>query len=114
FVPTTNVDGALLVTVTPPPQLSLAVTLCKNATIDALEAGIELVHWDEVTTVIFVGQVMTGPVVSLTVIVWVQVALLPHGSTALYVRRTVYRFAQLLLVMTSLTQVTVGVPQVAE
>ena len=114
FVPSGNVDGALLVTVAVPPQLSVAVTPCRNAAIVALEAGTELVHRAKALTVIFVGQVMLGAVVSLTVIVCVQVALLPHGSTALYVRRTVYRFGQVLLVVTSPTQVTVGVPQVAE
>jgi len=114
LVPSENDAGALLVTVAPLPQLSVAVTPFRNAAIAAFDAGTVFVQKDAVTTVIFVGQVMTGAVVSLTVIVCVQVALLPHGSTALYVRRTVYRFGQVLFVMTSPTQVTVGVPQVAE
>jgi hypothetical protein len=94
FVPSGNDDGALLVTVALPPQLSVAVTPCRNAAIVGFVAGTALVHRSKALTVIFVGQVMLGFVVSMTVIVCVQVALLPQASTALYVRRTVNRFGQ--------------------
>ncbi len=39
FVPAGNEDGALLVIVTLPPQLSVAVTPCRNAAIAGLLAG---------------------------------------------------------------------------
>lgn len=47
---------------------------------------------------------------SNTVIVCVQVAELPHASVALYVRVTVKRFVQVMLLVTSFTNVTVAPP----
>jgi hypothetical protein len=73
-----------------------------------------LVQKGETATVMSAGQVMLGFVVSLTVMVCVQVATLPQASTALYVRRIVYLFGQVWLVITSPTKVTVGVLQASE
>ena len=55
------------------PQLSVAVTAPVSA------AGIA----PRLCTVTFIGQVMTGGVVSCTVIVCVQVDMLPQASVAL-------------------------------
>src|SRR5438874_10547535 len=63
-------------TVTAPPQLSLVVTLLVSGT------G----TWLAQLTVRLGGQVMLGGLVSLTVMVCVQAALLPHWSVARYVR----------------------------
>src|SRR5437879_7741186 len=59
-------------TVTAPPQLSLVVTLLGSG------AG----PWLAQLTVKLVGQVRLGGLVSWTVMVWMQVALLPHKSVA--------------------------------
>jgi len=59
-------------TATAPPQLSLVVTLL------VFGAG----TWLEQLTVRLVGHVILGGLISLTVIVWTQVALLPHWSVA--------------------------------
>src|SRR5207249_10812319 len=80
----TNWPGQLLeltespcqLTVTAPPQLSLVVTLLVFGT------G----TWLAQLTVRPVGHEILGGLVSLTVMVWVQVALLPHWSVARYVR----------------------------
>ena len=75
FVPFGNWAGALFEMVGLPPQLSVAVAV-PSATPVAK-------HWPaSVLTVTFDGQVMTGAVVSLTVIVCVQVLLLPQASVA--------------------------------
>src|SRR5438445_12369325 len=82
----TNCPGQLLeliespcqLTVTAPPQLSLVVTLLVSGT------G----TWLAQLTVRPLGQVMLGGVVSVTVMVCVQVAVLPYWSMALYVRVT--------------------------
>src|SRR5439155_11337581 len=58
------------VTVTAPPQASLVVTLL------VFGAGSCVAQ----LSVRLVGQVMLGGLVSWTVMVWVQVALLPHAS----------------------------------
>ena len=60
------------VTLTAPPQASLVVTL--------LVFGVG--SWLAQFSVRLVGQVILGGLVSFTVMVWVQVALLPHGSVA--------------------------------
>jgi hypothetical protein len=65
------ISGAT-VTVEVPPQLSVVVT---DAT---LGAGTWLAH----CTVTFIGQVRAGPILSNTVIIWAQVAELPHASVA--------------------------------
>src|SRR5258708_40030558 len=70
------IESACQLTVTAPPQLSLVVTVLVSGT------G----TWLAQPTVRPVGQVMLGGLVSLTVIVCVQVALLPHWSVARYVR----------------------------
>ena len=72
----TNCPGQLLeliespcqVTVTGPPQESLVITLLVSA------AGTGPAQ----LAVKLLGQVMLGGLVSLTVMVWIQVALLPH------------------------------------
>ena len=56
----------------PPPQPSLAVTKLVSG------AGTS----EAQLTVTGAGQVMVGGVISWTVIVWVQSALLPHASVA--------------------------------
>ena len=66
------VTSAATVTVTPPPQLS-EVTIAFT-----LAAGIALAQ----LTVRFTGQVIAGGVPSKTVIICVQVALLPQRSVA--------------------------------
>ena len=104
----TNWPGQLLeliespcqVTVTAPPQLSLVVTVLMFG------AG----TWLAQLTVRFVGQVMLGGFVSLTVMVWTQLALLPHKSVARYVRLNTNCPAQLLEVIESPCQVTVTAP----
>src|SRR5882724_11337963 len=87
-------------TVTAPPQVSLVVTLL------VFGAG----TWLAQLTVRLLGQVMLGGLVSLTVIVCVQEALLPHWSVARYVRLTTNCPGQLLELMESPCQVTVTPP----
>src|SRR6266571_4724724 len=66
------IESPCQVTVTAPPQLSLVITLLVSG------AG----TWPAQLTVRLVGQVMLGGLVSWTVMVWAQVALLPHRSVA--------------------------------
>src|SRR6266849_5967166 len=66
------IESPCQLTVTAPPQLSLVVTLL------VLGAGTWLLQ----LTVRPVGHVILGGLVSLTVMVCVQVALLPHWSVA--------------------------------
>ena len=66
------ITSAAKVTVTEPPQLSDVMTA------PTLAAGTALAH----ETVMLAGQVMLGAVLSSTVIVCVQVAVLPHTSVA--------------------------------
>jgi len=84
-------------TVTAPPQLSLVVTLL------VFGAG----TWLAQLTVRLLGHVILGGLVSLTVIVWTQVALLPHWSVARYVRLMTNCPAQLLELIESPCQLTV-------
>src|SRR5512141_2231209 len=83
------------------PQLSEATTR------EISGAGTSLTH----SKVRSAGQVIEGGVGSSTVMVWVQEAVLPQESTAWYVR--VMMRGQVPF-HTSLTQVTVGVPQLSE
>ena len=62
------IESPCQLTVTAPPQLSLVVTLL------VLGAG----TWLAQLTVRLLGQVMLGGLVSWTVMVWMQVSLLPH------------------------------------
>src|SRR6266404_4002216 len=62
------IESPCQLTVTAPPQLSLVITLL------VFGAG----TWLAQPTVRLAEQVMLGGLVSLTVIVWTQVALLPH------------------------------------
>src|SRR5713226_1892039 len=94
------IESPCQVTVTVPPQLSLVVTLLVSG------AGTWLVQF----TVRLVGQVRLGGLVSWIVMVWVQVALLPHRSTARYVRLMTNRLAQLLELIESPCQLTVTAP----
>ncbi len=66
------IESPCQVTVTAPPQLSLVTTLLVSG------AGTRLAQ----LTIRLVGQVMLGGLVSWTVMVWAQVALLPHKSVA--------------------------------
>jgi hypothetical protein len=66
------IESPCQLTVTAPPQLSLVVTLL------VFGGG----TWLAQLTVKLVGHWMLGPLVSCTVMVWVQVALLPQESAA--------------------------------
>jgi hypothetical protein len=79
------------ITVVVPPQLSDDVTAAIFA------EGTSPAH----CTVTFAGQVMDGGVSSNTVIVCIQVAVLPHRSVALYVLAIVNLLAQVMFVITS-------------
>src|SRR6266478_179340 len=94
------IESPCQLTVTAPPQLSLVVTLLVSGT------G----TWLAQLTVRLVGQVMLGGLVSLTVMVCVQVALLPHWSVARYVRLMTNCPAQLLELIESPCQLTVTAP----
>jgi hypothetical protein len=85
---------------TVPLQLSLVVT-------DAVfGAG----TFDAQTTVTGAGHEMNGTTLSLTVIIWAHVAVLPQTSVALYVLVTVYLLMQALFDVTSLTKLMLTVP----
>ena len=58
-------------------------------------------------TVIFAGQLITGAMLSFTVIICVQVAKFPDGSVALYVLVIVYLFIQVWFDITSDTKETI-------
>src|SRR2546426_582933 len=104
----TNWPGQLLeliespcqLTVTAPPQLSLVVTLLVSGT------GTWLAQF----TVRPLGQVMLGGLVSLTVMGWIQVALLPHWSAARYVLLMTNWPGQLLELTESPCQLTTTAP----
>src|SRR5438445_7247278 len=104
----TNCPGQLLeliespcqLTATAPPQLSLVVTLL------VFGSG----TWLAQLTVRPLGQVMLGGLVSLTVMLCVQVALLPHWSVARYVRLIINCPGQLLELIESPCQLTVTAP----
>src|SRR5437867_9547647 len=85
---------------TAPPQLSLVVTLLVSG------SG----TWLAQLTVRPVGQEMLGGLVSLTVMLCVQVALLPHWSAARYVRLMINCPGQLLELIESPCQLTVTAP----
>jgi hypothetical protein len=84
-----------------PPQLSVAVTD------DVVAVGIAAAH----VTVVADGQVMLGAMLSFTVMICVQVEVLPQESDTMYLRVMVKRFAQLLLLVTSPTKLTVCTPE---
>lgn len=99
-------------------QLTLLVTSPTNATVtappqlsDALTPVVFCAGTDEEqVTVMLTGQLIVGACVSFTVINCAQVAVLLHKSAALNVRVIVYLLAQLTLLVTSLTNVTVATP----
>src|SRR6266702_4432877 len=78
------IESPCQVTVTAPPQLSLVVTLLVSG------AG----TWLAQLTIRLVGQVRLGGLVSWTVMVWAQVALLPHRWVARSGRLMTTRLAQ--------------------
>jgi hypothetical protein len=94
------IESPCQVTITAPPQLSLVITL--------VIFGVGT--WLAQLTVTFGGQVMLGGLVSLTVMVWMHVALLPHKSVARYVRLNTNCPAQLLAVIESPCQLTLTAP----
>src|SRR5439155_7908410 len=104
----TNCPGQLLeliespcqLTVNAPPQLSLVVTLLVFGT------GTRLAQ----LTVRPLGQEILGGLVSLTVMVWTQVALLPHWSVARYVRLMTNCPGQLLELIESSCKLTTTAP----
>src|ERR1051326_675107 len=67
-----GVAASVNVIVGDPPQLSVAVA------VPVFAGAVESPHCNCLSG----GQVITGEVVSLTVIVWVQVVVLPAGSLA--------------------------------
>jgi hypothetical protein len=97
---TFDVTSLTKLTVTPPLQLSDAVT----------EPGAGCGTWPAHVTVEFAGHEINGATLSLTVMICEHVAVLLHASVALYVRVTVNLFAQLVLLVTSETCVTVTTP----
>src|SRR6266568_2628706 len=94
------IESPCQLTTTPPPQLSLVVTLL------VFGAG----TWLAQPTVRLVGQVMLGGLMSLTVMVWIQVTLLPHWSVARYVRLMTNWPGQLLELIESPCQLTATAP----
>ena len=94
------ITSPIWVIVTVPAQLSVAVTK------EVLGAGTA----EAQLTVTGAGQVITGGVWSFTVIICVHSVKFPHTSVALYVLVMVYLLAQVWLLITSLTWVTVTVP----
>src|SRR5690242_9099833 len=104
----TNCPGQLLelivspcqVTVTAPPQVSLVVTLLVSG------AG----TCPAQVTVKLVGHVRLGGLLSWTLIVCVQLALLPQASVARYVRLMTNWPGQLLELIVSPSQLTVTAP----
>src|SRR4051812_40285985 len=85
-----------------PLQLSVA------ATGNVFAAGTRLAH---VTVTSFGKVVITGAVVSFTVMTWFEVVMFPQRSVAVNVRTRVNRFAQVRLFVES-EHVTVTVPTV--
>lgn len=61
------------------------------------------------SSVMSVGTIKLGGVVSLIVIVWMRLVVLPHSSVAVHVRKMTFVPAQLLL--TESLKLTLGVPQ---
>ena len=62
------------------------------------------------TEAVTVGQVITGPVLSVTAMVRLQVEVLPQASVAVQVRRTLNSWAQMPLGVVRSTEVITGVP----
>ena len=91
---------SLWVIVTAPEQLSVAVA----DPVAPISVG------EPQVSCLLEGQVITGAVVSTTVIVWLAVLLLPHKSIAVQVLFTTLEFAQAPAVVTS-AKVNVAVPQ---
>ena len=90
---------SLNVTVGVASQLSVAVA------VPVLAGSVLAVHW----MVIFGGHVIDGALLSVTVIVWAHVELLPQPSEAVQVRVMVSRTGQTPATVTSL-EVMVGDP----
>ena len=86
---------------TPLEQLSLAVGALVFA------GGTWLAHETER----FAGHVIVGAIWSLTVMVCTQLAVFPHRSDAWYVRRMVYLFAHVWLMILSLIKPTATGPE---
>src|SRR5436309_1996590 len=87
-----------------PPQLSVATTAVSSA------AGTTPAHW----TVTSAGMlVMTGALVSLTVMVWMRLLLLPQASVAVYVRLMTKLFTQLPVMVWSMWAMTGDPPQLS-
>src|SRR5438477_1384536 len=94
------IESPCQITVTAPPQLSLVITLLVSW------AGALCAHHP----VRLAGQVRLGGLVSWTVMVWAQVALLPRSEERRVGKVRRYRLAQLLELNESPCQVTVNVP----
>src|SRR5687767_11065159 len=91
---------SLKVTTGVPAQLSVAVGV-------PVAAGAVL---SSKLIVRFGGHVITGGVMSFTVIIWLHVAEFPHTSVARYVLVNVNLLGQVIFVMTSPTCVIVAAP----
>ena len=94
------ITSAVTVTVTAPAQLSDVMIAATFA------AGTALAQ----ETVTSSRQVIVGGVLSITVIVCAQVAVLPQTSVAIYVRTMINSFAQAKLVVTSAATVIATAP----
>src|SRR5437867_11573104 len=66
--------------------------------------------WIAQLTFAVAGQLMVGGVMSLTVMVWVQVSLLPHTSVALRSEERRVGMEQVWALITSPSKVTVTAP----
>ncbi len=87
-------------TVAAPPQLS----------VETIEPGLAAGTWLAHDTVMSVGQIMEGGVLSKTVMICEQLAVFPHASVARYVLVNVNRFVQVCAETTSLINDTVAAP----
>src|SRR4029077_13279834 len=95
------ITSASCVIVTVPPQLSVAVTAVSSAA---------TTRFAQLTVASAGNVVISGPVWSSTVIVWLWLVTFPHTSVAWYVRVIVYRLAQVCPLITSASCVIVTVP----
>jgi hypothetical protein len=75
-------------------SLNLIVTALHPSVAVAVPVTLVLVSVAGHSSTASAGQVITGGVVSTTVMVWTQLALLPQPSAAVHVRRMIFVFAQ--------------------
>jgi hypothetical protein len=95
-----EVTSLTKLTVTVPLQLSVVVTA------PVFVAGMDAAH----VTVVLAGHVIVGAMLSFTVMICEQVAVLPQASVARYVLVTVYLLIQAVFEVTSLTKLMLTPP----